>query len=314
MRVIVFGATGVLGRALVPLLVGQGYAVRAPVRSPEKAQALLGAGVEVRPGDLLSQDTLDSLPALMSDCQAVLHIATAIPRDFGAPGAWEANTRLRTEGTRALLAAALDTSVERYIQQSIVMAYVDGGERLLGEDTPLDTSPERAEICGPVIAMEGMVRAVPPGRLQWCILRGGSFVGPGTAQDDTIRRLREGAERVPCDGSSYISPVHVADMAEAIVAALQRAPGGSIFNIVDEPLRQGDYLDRLAALSGAPPPVRDPSKSCPPSFRCSSAAARAVLGWTPTHGIWPKSSSAGKTPPARRRKRQDAKTPRTTPR
>jgi nucleoside-diphosphate-sugar epimerase len=229
----------------------------------------------------------------MSDCQAVVHIATAIPRDFGAPGAWEANTRLRTEGTRALLTAALAAGVQHYIPQSIVMAYVDGGDNLLGEDTPLDTSPARVEICGPVIAMEGMLREVPPTRLQWCILRGGSFVGPGTAQDDTLRRLHDGTERVPCDGSNYISPVHVADMANAIVAALQHAPGGSIFNIVDEPLRQGDYLDRLAALTGAPPPPRDPSKPCPPSFRCSNQAARATLGWSPKDGIWPILSSPG---------------------
>jgi nucleoside-diphosphate-sugar epimerase len=287
MRVIVFGATGVLGRALVPLLVGQGYSVRAVVRSPEKAQSLLGAGVEVCPGDLLAQETLDRLPALMTGCQAVVHVATAIPRDFGAPGAWEANTRLRTEGTRALLDAALEAGVDRYIQQSIVMAYIDGGDRLLREDTPLDTSPGRAEICGPVIAMEGMVREMPPERLSWCILRGGSFVGPGTAQEGTIQRLREGTERVPRDGSSYISPVNVVDMAKAIAAALQRAPGGSIFNIVDEPLRQGNYLDRLAALNGAPAPPRNSSRPCPPSFRCCNAAARAVLDWTPTCGIWP---------------------------
>src|SRR5688572_5397723 len=207
MRVIVLGATGVLGRALVPLLVREGHTVRAVVRSPEKAEGLADAGVELYSGDLLSEDTRENLPTLMSECQAVVHIATAIPRDFGAPGAWDANTRLRIEGTRALLDAALASGVERYIQQSIVMAYVDGGERLLDEETPLDTAPARAAVCGPVIAMEGMVRLVPTSKLQWSILRGGSFVGPGTAQDDTIRRLREGTERVPCNGSSYISPI-----------------------------------------------------------------------------------------------------------
>jgi nucleoside-diphosphate-sugar epimerase len=258
------------------------------VRSPEKAHALARAGVETYPGDLLSQETIGRLPALMDKCQAVVHIATAIPRDFGTPGAWDANTRLRTEGTRALLDAALASGVERYVQQSIVMAYVDGGERLLDEETPLDTSPARAAVCGPVIAMEKMVRAVPPADLQWSILRGGSFVGPGTAQDITIMRLREGTETVPCDGSSYISPVNVADMATAVAAALRRAPGGSILNIVDEPQRQGDYLDGLASLIGAPLPRRNPDVPCPPSFRCSNAAARAVLGWTPTHGIWPQ--------------------------
>jgi nucleoside-diphosphate-sugar epimerase len=288
MRVIVFGATGVLGRALVPLLLKEGWLVRAPVRSPEKARPLADAEVDVLFGDLLSQETTERLPALMADCQAVLHVATAIARDFGAPGAWDANTRLRTEGTRALLDAALASGVERYVQQSIVMAYVDGGERLLDEETPLDTSPTRAAVCGPVIAMESMVRAIPVAALQWSILRGGSFVGPGTAQDDTITRLREGKEIVPCDGSSYISPVNVADMATAIASTLRRAPGGSIFNIVDAPLRRDDYLDTLARLTGAPSPRRDPAIPCPPSFRCSNTAAQAVLGWKPTHGIWPR--------------------------
>jgi nucleoside-diphosphate-sugar epimerase len=287
MRVIVFGATGVLGRALVPMLLEEGHEVRALVRSPEKAQALAAAGVELYAGDLLTEEIRDRLPEIMSGGQAVLHIATAIPRNFAAPGAWEANSRLRVEGTRLLLDAALASGVERYIQQSIVMAYIDGGDRLLDEQTPLDTSPARAEVCGPVIAMEGMVRAVLPAGLRWSILRGGSFVGPSTAQDNTLKRLREGSETVPCDGSYFISPVNVADMAAAIAAALRLAPGGSIFNIVDEPLRQGEYLDRLAALIGAPSPRRNPDVPCPPSFRCSNAAARTVLGWTPSHGIWP---------------------------
>jgi nucleoside-diphosphate-sugar epimerase len=292
MRIIVFGATGVLGRALVPLLVEQGHVVRAVVRSPEKVQVLTEGGVELVPGDLLSEDTRKRLPSLMAGCQAAVHIATAIPRDFGAPGAWDANTRLRTEGTRALLDAALASGVERYVQQSIVMAYVDGGERLLDEETPLDTSPARAAVCAPVIEMEGMVRAVPPERLRWSILRGGSFVGAGTAQEDTIKRLREGSETVPCDGSNYISPVNVNDMAEAVAAALERAHGGSMLNIVDEPLRQGDYLDRLATLIAAPLPKRDPTIPCPPSFRCSNARANALLGWTPRQGIWPQDAGA----------------------
>lgn len=291
MRVIVFGATGVLGRALVPLLIEQGHRVRAVVRSPEKAPGLFSRDVELLPGDLLSPETRAGLPALMAGCRAAVHIATAIPRDFGAPGAWDANTRLRTEGTRALLDASLAAGVERYIQQSIIMAYTGGGDRLLDEDTPLDTSPSRAEVCGPVIAMEGMLRAVPADRLRWTILRGGAFVGRGTAQDGTIERLRAGTERVPCDGSSYISPVHFADMAAAVAAALDRAPAGSTFNIVDEPLRQSDYLDRLAALVGAPMPERDPTKPCPPSWRCSNAAARSVLGWSPAHSIWPEPSN-----------------------
>lgn len=286
MRIFIAGATGVLGRSLVPLLLHQGHTVLALVRSPEKAP--VAAGVELSQGDLLSEETKERLPALMSGCQAVLHIATAIPKDFGAPGAWDTNTRLRIEGTRSLLDASLAAGVERYIQQSIALAYADGGDRWLDESAPFDTSPARARTSGPVIEMERMVQAVPPDRLAWSILRGGSFVGPGTAQESVIQRLHDGVERVPCDGRNYISPVKVADMAEAIVASLQRAPGGSIFNIVDEPLRQGDYLDRLASLVGAPPPPRKLDAPCPASLRCSNEAARRVLGWGPTHGIWPE--------------------------
>jgi nucleoside-diphosphate-sugar epimerase len=286
MKVFIAGATGVLGRALIPLLLQQGHTVRALVRSIEKAP--VGAGVELSQGDLLSEETKERMPALMSGCQAALHIATAIPRDFGAAGAWDTNTRLRIEGTRSLLDASLAAGVERYIQQSITLVYQDGGDRWLDESTPFDTSPPRARTSGPVIEMESMVRAVPLDKLAWSILRGGSFVGPGTAQERTIRLLREGVERVPCDGRNYTSPVNVADMAAAIVAALQLAPGGSIFNIVDEPLRQGDYLDRLAALVGAPPAPRDAAAPCPPSLRCSNQAARGVLGWSPTRGIWPE--------------------------
>src|SRR6476661_7279884 len=105
MRVFIAGAIGVLGRSLVPLLVQQGHAQCGLVHSPEKAP--VAAGVELSQGDLLSEETKERLPALVSGCQAVLNIATAIPKDFGAPGAWDTNTRLRIKGTRSLLDAAL---------------------------------------------------------------------------------------------------------------------------------------------------------------------------------------------------------------
>jgi nucleoside-diphosphate-sugar epimerase len=153
------------------------------------------------------------------------------------------------------------------------------GDDWITEDIPLDSSPGRASICGPVIAMETMVREIPPEKLECCILRGGRFVGKGTFQDRAIENLRAGQERVPCDGSSFLSHIHVEDMASSVAAALVKAPAGSTFNIVDEPIRQGEYLERLAALVGAPKPRRDPNLACPPSQRCSNQAAKAVLGW-----------------------------------
>jgi len=236
--------------------------------------------------DLLSIDA-EALTAALKNCAAVLHIATAIPRDVTGSNSWDANTRLRTEGVRKLVDASLRAGVERYLQQSITMAYSGRGDRWITEEAPLDSSPERAQVCAPVIAMEQMLGDTRPDRLRWCVLRGGSFVGPGTFQDDVLARLGLGTERVPGDGRNYVSFIHVADMATAFVAAIEHAPAGSVFNVVDEPIRQGEYLDRLADSIGAPVPGRDGRARRPPSWRCSAHAARTVLRWRPSHGVFP---------------------------
>jgi nucleoside-diphosphate-sugar epimerase len=290
MRVAIVGPTGVLGRNLVPLLLEQGYKVRALARSPEKAEMLFGQAVEVVKCDLLAPDLEKHLADMLREWQAVMHIATAIPSDFSAPGAWGTNTRLRIEGTRRLLAAALKAGVQRYIQESICMAYPDSGDDWISEDTPLDPSPARAVICAPVIRMESMLQATALTSLEWCILRGGTFVGPGTFQERAIANILNGILKVPCDGRSYVSLVHVKDMASACAAALVQPVAGSTLNINAEPLRQGVYLDRLAQSVGGSRPERDPEQACPASFRCSNRSARRVLGWEPVHGLYPGGS------------------------
>jgi len=289
MKLFIVGITGVLGRALLPLLTQRGDSVRTLARRPEQVQSLTLAGVEAQVGDLLAQETVAQLPAIVQGCDAVLHIATAIPRNEGAAAshAWDITARLRTDGTRALLQAALASGVQRYIQQSIVMAYPDSGDQWIDESTPLDSSPTREAIVGPVRTMEQMVRATTIERLQWCILRGGAFVGPDTMQDNQIASLRSGRLSIACGGNNYLSLVHVADMAMAIVQALDSAPAGSTFNIVDDPVRNSDYLDHLADMLGLPHAARIPTRPCPPSYRCSSEAARTTLNWTPVEGIWP---------------------------
>ena len=286
MRVFVAGATGVLGRALLLRLVAGGHSVRGIARRAPSAP--LPACVELIEADLLEARNLRDL---VRGCDAVVHIATAIPAadtaDGTAPGAWDLTARLRTAGTRRLLEATLAGGVERYVQQSIVMAYRDGGEAWLDEQAPLDDSPERAATCAPVIEMEATIREVEPQRLAWTILRGGSFVGPGTGQDVLIDELRRGRAVVPGDGSRYFAPVNVTDMASGVVAAVERAPGGSTFNIVDEPLRYGDYVDELADLTGVERPRRAPELPQRPSWRCTNRAASDVLGWLPSAGIWP---------------------------
>lgn len=276
-----------LGRALLPQLMQQGHTVRALVRSAGKVEALQHTGIEAIQGDLLAQEIAPRLPDMLDGCDAAIHIATAIPHNMASHAAWDTTTRLRTQGTQLLLEAVFAAGVKRYVQQSIVMAYPDGGDSWLYENVPLDSSRERAIICAPVIAMEDMIRDVAHDQLQWCILRGGNFVGPETIQDAQIAQLRAGQAIVPCDGSNFLSLIHVANMATAVRMAVEFAPAGTIFNIVNEPIRNGDYLDRLASIIGAAQPQRDPNQPCPPSHRCSNQAARIVLGWTPTHGIWP---------------------------
>src|SRR5512141_1148291 len=106
MKIAVVGSTGVLGRALIPSLLQSGHAVRALARSAAKARAVLPADTQILEGDLLAPNSGEFLPSWLDGCDAVVHIATSIPRDSSAPGAWAANTRLRTDGVRALLAAS----------------------------------------------------------------------------------------------------------------------------------------------------------------------------------------------------------------
>jgi 2-alkyl-3-oxoalkanoate reductase len=289
MRVVVVGATGVLGRALVPLLMEHGYAVRAIVRSTAKAREVLPQGIDLAEGDLLAPHIEQQLPQMIAGCEAVVHIATAIPRDMNAPHAWEANTRLRTDGVRILLQAALQAGAKQYIQQSITMAYPDHGDEWITEEMTLDSAPHRATVCAPVIAMEDLVRTLATDRLRWCILRGGSFVGPETFQENMLANLRKGTHVVAGTGQNFVSLIHVADMASAIVAALEHAPDRSTFNIVADPLREGEYLDRLADTIGVGRPSRNVTLPTPPSWRCSNQAARSILHWSPTHAIIPGS-------------------------
>jgi len=283
LNIAVIGASGVLGRALLPMLHARGHSVRAISRHPTAA----APGIEGLALDLVADDAEPRLAEALRGCTAAIHAATAIPRDFTAPGAWDRNTRIRVEGTRRLLAACAAAGVQRYVQQSIVMAYPDRGDAWIFEDTALDTAPARADVCGPVIAMEAQVRAVPAATLAWTIVRGGAFVGPGTAQDKQIADVRRREAHIVAGGRHFVPAVHVDDMARAVLLAIEQDGHGRIINACAEPVRQRDYLEELARRLGAPPPPSKPDARPPQSWRCSSAAARRELGWTAERSIWP---------------------------
>ncbi|HEY6953221.1 MAG TPA: NAD(P)-dependent oxidoreductase [Bacteroidota bacterium] len=287
MNVCVVGATGVLGRSLVPQLLADGCGVRALARFTPEKRSWLPKEADCRSFDLLSDDAPKQLPSLLNGMDAVFHIATAIPSDFTAPGAWDLNTKLRTEGTRRLVSAAIDAGIKYYVQQSITMRYPDLGDQWIDEDVPFAPPLQGPPESDPVTIMENHVKALHTKGIGWCILRGGIFVGPGTFQEGAIRKLKEGNEVIAGDGNEFVSLVHVADMASAFVKALHVRPSSGIFNIVAEPIRNGEYRDRLADSVGAARPKRDLNRPRPVSNRCSNARAKSVLQWSPQHSIFP---------------------------
>jgi 2-alkyl-3-oxoalkanoate reductase len=272
MQLLVVGATGVLGRQVVPRLIERGHSVRAVVRRQEQEQVLEAAGAEVIQGDILDRA---GMTAAAAGCAGVMHLATAIPR--GPGGDWGRNDRIRREGTANLLAAAAANDVRRYVQQSIVMLYGDTGSTLVDETAPLQPSP----VIQSAADMETLVRA---SALEWCILRGALFYGAGAGLEDEWRQAaRCGELIVPGDGSDRISLIHVVDMARAVVAAVESAAPGSIYNVVDDdPPTYTALYAYVAARAGAAPPAAGGPRARQ-SFACSNGKIKRELGWQPAY-------------------------------
>jgi 2-alkyl-3-oxoalkanoate reductase len=273
MRVAIVGATGVLGKQVVPRLIERGHAVRAIVRHESQVARLRRLGVDAVPGDILDPG---SLSRGLVGCDAALHLATAIPR-VGTPNPdWSLNDRIRRQGTRNLVGACRELGVERYIQQSIAHLVADGSSNVLDETSPIRTTPTSASAA----EMEELVRN---SGLRWTILRGGAFYGPHTGRDEMWRNdARSGRLRLPGDGRGYISLSHVADVADAVVLATEIAPNCSVLAIVDDqPVTYAELFAYLAHLEGGPDPQPGGAPTPWPSCRVSNARAKTVLGWQP---------------------------------
>jgi nucleoside-diphosphate-sugar epimerase len=269
MRVAVVGATGVLGRHVVPRLQERGHDVRAIVQDEGRAAGLRRLGVDAVIGDILDAE---SLRRALHGCEAVLHLATRIPKNDGAAD-WSENDRIRRDGTRHLLEAAAANGVGRYVQQSIVMLYGDRGAAIVDESVAL----EPQAFIQSALEMEQQVHACA---LHWSILRGGYFYGPGTSMEDGWRKAaRDGTLRIPGDDAARISLIHVADMARAVLLATESAAGGSIYNVVDDqPVTYAELYRWVAAQIGAAdPPLGGPTLR--PSLACSNARIKRELGW-----------------------------------
>jgi 2-alkyl-3-oxoalkanoate reductase len=273
MNVGIVGATGVLGKQVVPRLIEHGHTVRAIVRNEAEVARLRRLDVDAVPGDILQRSSL--LTGLVG-CDAALHLATAIPKGDTPNLDWSLNDRIRREGTSNLLSACRELGVERYVQQSIAHLVADGSSNLLNESAPIPTSSTSASAAD----MEEMVTN---SGLRWAILRGGAFYGPGTGRDEAWRNsARDGRLRLPADGAGYISLAHITDVADAVVLATEIAPVGALLTIVDDqPVTYAELFGYLAHLVGGPDPQPGGPPTPWPSFRVSNVRAHDVLGWRP---------------------------------
>jgi nucleoside-diphosphate-sugar epimerase len=301
MRIFLAGASGALGKQLIPMLVTGGHTVTATTRSAAKADALRAAGAEPVVLDALDRDAVvAAVTAARPD--VIVHQLTALNdlsnlRNFDK--AFAQTNRLRTEGTDNLLAGARAAGVERFVAQSYTgWPYARTGGPVKTEDDPLDTDPpsDQRESLAAIRTLEARVTEVGG-----IVLRYGGFYGPGTSvapggeQTDMVLKRRF---PIIGDGGGIWSFVHIADAAAATVAAIERgAPG--IYNIVDdEPAPVREWLPAFATVVGARPPRRIPrwlgrlaggdavTTMSTVSRGAANAKAKRELGWQPAYPSW----------------------------
>ena len=310
MKVFLAGATGAIGKQLVPQLVAAGHEVTGMTRSEEKADLVRSLGARPVVADALDPDAVGRAIS-EAEPDAVIHELTAIPQqlDMRNPDrSFALTNRLRTEGTDHLLSAARAAHVERFVAQSFAgWPFAPTGGPVKDEDDPLDPSPP-ANISETLAAIRHVEEAVTAAG--GVVLRYGAFYGPGTSMSvdppgEMLEMIRKRKFPVIGDGAGVWSFVHVEDAAAATVKALERYEPG-IYNVVDdEPAPVSEWLPGIAEAVGAKPPRRVPralarllageaaTRMMTETRAASNAKAKRVLGWRPRHPSWREGFASG---------------------
>lgn len=304
MRIFVAGATGAIGKCLVPMLVNAGHTVIGTTRTPERTEAIRDAGAIPEVVDALDAGAIRAA-VQRAKPEVIIHQLTAIParlnlRRFDEDFAL--TNRLRTEGTDHLLAAARAAGCRRFIAQSYAgWPYERTGGWVKTEEDPLLSSPEPAfrRSLQAILHLERAVLGEP--EIDGFVLRYGSFYGPGTSlgrggsllEDVRRRRLPIGG-----NGAGYWSFVHIGDAAAATLAAVEAGIAG-LYNIADdEPAPVAQWLPFLADAIGARAPMHIPAwvarmvvgphgVAMMTQVRgASNRKAKALLGWKLKWPTW----------------------------
>ena len=313
MRVFVAGASGAIGTRLVPQLADRGHEVIGTSTSAGKAERIRALGAEPVALDLLDRAAVRRA-VLEAGPDAIVHQATALAdltfsRNFD--GTFAQTNRLRTEGTDALLAAAGEAGVDRFVAQSFAsFRNARQGGPVKTEDDPLDPAPP-AKARESMAAMRHLEEAVT--NAGGIALRYGIFYG--AANDGLIEPVRKRQYPIVGDGGGVASWIHLDDAAAATVLALEH-DGPGIFNIVDdEPAAVREWLPVLAEALGAGPPRRFPRWLArmfagdvavvmgTEARGASNAKAKRELGWELRYPSWREGFVAAyaSTAPAERR-------------
>jgi nucleoside-diphosphate-sugar epimerase len=308
MRVFVAGATGAIGRELVPRLAWLGHEVHGMTRSELKRDLLEDLGAVPHVADALDPDAVAAAVA-RAQPDVIVHELTAIgeidtrhiERDFAQ------TNRLRTEGTDHLLSAGRAVGVQRFVAQSHIARYDRAGTAVRTEDDPADRSPA-PQMRANLEAMNHLEEAVLGATwTEGIVLRYGWFYGPGTSMapgSPEFELIRKRKFPVVGDGGGVWSFIHVADAAEATVAAIERGRRG-VYNVVDDdPAPVAEWLPAVAEKLGAKPPRRVPrfvgrlfagqaGVVMMTELRgASNSKAERELDWRPAHPSWREALAA----------------------
>jgi nucleoside-diphosphate-sugar epimerase len=302
MRVFVAGATGAIGRQLVPQLVTAGHEVHGMTHSESKQALLHELGAVPVVADALDPDQVAEAVA-QARPEVIVHQLTALAgvdmrhleRDFAL------TNRLRTEGTDHLLSAGQAVGVRRFVAQGIAGfgAYARTSGSVKTEEDPLDPSPAPGMQPG-LAAIRHLEQAVLGAEwTEGIVLRYGAFYGPGTslaAGEEQFELVRKRKFPLVGDGGGVWSFIHVADAADATLAAVEHGSRG-VYNVVDDdPAPVSAWLPALAAAVGAEPPRRVPAwlarmaagqvpvRWMTEGRGASNARFKAAFGWEP---LWP---------------------------